>query len=48
MAVSMRERPKLQGKDLERFLLQSKKNEEFVKNFAAKKAKEYNERFPRA
>lgn len=48
MAVNMRERPKLQGKDLERFLYNAKKNEEFMKNFAAKKVKEYNDRFSKS
>lgn len=48
MAVSMRERPKLEGKDLERFATRSKKNEEFMKKFAAKKVKEYNDRFSKS
>ncbi|MDP4097983.1 hypothetical protein OIN60_14570 [Paenibacillus sp. P96] len=44
MAVSLRERPTLQGKDAERFLAKKKKNEEFMKKYAAKKVKEYYER----
>jgi hypothetical protein len=44
MAVSLRERPTLQGISAERFLAKKKKNEEFMKEYAAKKVKEYYER----
>ncbi|MEW4368756.1 hypothetical protein [Paenibacillus kandeliae] len=44
MAVGIRKRPILQGKDAERFLERSQKNEEFMRQHAAKKAKEYHEK----
>ncbi|MDR6779331.1 MULTISPECIES: hypothetical protein [Paenibacillus] len=44
MAVSLRERPTLKGKDAERFLSRTKKNEEFMRNHASRKVKEYYER----
>jgi hypothetical protein len=43
MAVNLRERPVLSGKDAERFLNRSRKNEEAMKKFAERKMKEYNE-----
>ncbi|QLG38721.1 hypothetical protein HW560_11790 [Paenibacillus sp. E222] len=44
MAVSLRERPTLQGKDAERFISKMKRNEESMKKHAARKVKEYYER----
>ncbi|MDP9675155.1 hypothetical protein J2W97_001138 [Paenibacillus jamilae] len=41
--VNIRNRPKLKGKDAERFWERSKKNEEFMKNHASKKVKEFHE-----
>ncbi len=47
MAVSLRERPTLEGKDAERFISKMKKNEEFMKKHAARKIKEYHDRLSR-
>lgn len=44
MAVRLRERPILTGKEAKRFVEKSKKNEELMKKYAEKKIKEYNER----
>lgn len=41
--VNVRERPTLKGKDAERFLSRSKNNEEFMRNHASKKIKEFRE-----
>lgn len=44
MAVSLRERPVLSGRDAERFLERTRKNEENLKKYAAKKMSQYEER----
>jgi hypothetical protein len=45
MAVSLRERPRLQGRDLERFIQKANANEQSMKAYAAKKVEEYNDRY---
>ncbi|MHB0943232.1 hypothetical protein ACYCSU_16415 [Paenibacillus sp. ALE1] len=42
-SVNVRNRPKLKGKDAERFLERSNKNKEFMRNHASKKVKEFHE-----
>ena len=44
-SVSLRERPKLQGKDLERFIQRAHANEQSMKVYAAKKVEKYNDRY---
>lgn len=44
MAVSLRQRPVLTGKEAKLFIEKNQKNEELMKKHAEKKMKEYHER----
>lgn len=44
MTASLRKRPILTGKDAERFLQRSQYNEKFMREYAKKKIKEYEDK----
>lgn len=44
MAVNLRERPPLTGKDAEKFIARAKKNEQFLKKYSERKTKEYHDK----